>query len=211
MASREVAMELLPFFLEQHARAHAAAMAGGEERTIEDALLDGLSEAQLRRRPLPGVNAIVWLLWHMARSEDVAVNVLLGDGRQVLDEDGWAARLALSQRAMGTGMKDEQVDAVCARIAIDELRAYRIAVGRRTRTVVATLQDDDLDRPIEPQRLLAVDAFVDAEEGARRVAGYWRGRSRRFVLTNSIATHSYLHLGEAGCVRTLLRQPAAPS
>ena len=50
-----------------------------------DDLLSGLTEDQLRHRPHPGVNTIVWLLWHIARAEDIGVNRLLVDGREVLD------------------------------------------------------------------------------------------------------------------------------
>jgi hypothetical protein len=186
-------------------------MSGARERLITDALLDGLDEARLRRRPAPRLNAIAWLLWHMARSEDVAANVLLGDGRQVLDA-GWAALLGLSQRAMGTGMHDAETEAVAARIALPALLAYRDAVGRRTRTIAAALTEEDLARPIAPERLLAADAFSDVEEGERRVQGYWRGRDVLFVLTSAIASHQYLHLGEAQCIKSLLsaRDPSMP-
>ena len=204
-------MQFLPFFLDQHARAHAASMSGAPERLISDALLDGLDEEQLRRRPAPRLNAIAWLLWHMARSEDVTVNVLLGDGRQVLDEGGWAARLGLSERAMGTGMSDAETEAVAARIDIAGLLAYRDAVGRRTRAVVGALPADSLAEPVAPEKLLAVEAFSDVADGARRVRGYWQGRDKLFVLTTAIATHHYLHLGEAQCVKTLLLAGASPA
>jgi hypothetical protein len=59
---------------------------GAIHTTLTDALLQDLDAAQLRRCPAPGVNAIAWLLWHMARCEDVGVNRLVSDGRQVLDD-----------------------------------------------------------------------------------------------------------------------------
>jgi hypothetical protein len=30
----------------------------------------------LRARPAKGVNSILWLLWHMARTEDASVNLV---------------------------------------------------------------------------------------------------------------------------------------
>ena len=188
-------MELLDFLLEQHARSHAAAMTGAGERMAEDQLLDGLTDDQLRLRPCRGVNSIVWLLWHMARSEDVAVNLLLAGRPQVLDENGWPARLGLDRRDMGTGMSDEEVATVGARLEIAALRAYRVAVGRRTREVMRAVHDHELDEPIDAERLLAAGAFLDPAEGARRVATYWHGRPKRHIVTSSISTHSYLHLG----------------
>ena len=52
---------------------------------------------QLRRRPVKGSNSLAWLLWHMARIEDVAVNVVVANRRQVFDE-GWAERLKVPRR-----------------------------------------------------------------------------------------------------------------
>ena len=68
------------------------------------AALRGLSAAQLRGRWRAAFNPPVWLLWHMARIEDVAANLLLTDGTQVLDGDDWPARLGMARRDVGTGM-----------------------------------------------------------------------------------------------------------
>lgn len=197
-------MNLVEFVLDQHARSHAAALTHSPEPLLEDQLLNGLTEAQWRTRPRPRLNSIVWLLWHMARSEDVAVNVLIAERAQVLDEDGWLQRLGLSQHAMGTGMADAEVSSVSARLDVLALRAYRLAVAARTREVVRSLPDDAWERPVAADRLLAAHAFSDPAEAERRIASYWQGRSVRFVLTSSLTMHSYLHLGEAGCIKTLL-------
>ena len=99
-------MDLLSFFLLQHARVHSADMAGGVSPI--DRVFGGLTDEQMRARPGKGVNSPVWLLWHMARTEDVAVNLVVTDTGQVLD-DGWAPRLNVPCRHMGTGMTDDEV------------------------------------------------------------------------------------------------------
>ena len=48
---------------------------------------------QMRLRPHPQLNSIAWLLWHMARSEDMGVNRLIANRPDVLTGDGWASRL----------------------------------------------------------------------------------------------------------------------
>ena len=80
-------MDLLDFFLDQHAHSHAAALTGATEPYLSDQVVADLAEAQLRRRPAEGLNPIAWLLWHLARCEDVTVGVLLTARGQVLDED----------------------------------------------------------------------------------------------------------------------------
>jgi hypothetical protein len=197
-------VDVAEFFLEQHARSHAAALTGATEPLLEDQLLAGLTDADLRARPRPGLNSIAWLLWHLARSEDVAVNVLVAEQPQVLEEEGWLGRLGLSQRAMGTGMSDREVEEVSARLDLTTLRAYRLAVGARTREVVLALPAKAWDRPVNASLLLHVQAFSDQTEGERRVQSCWQGRTTRFVLASSVTTHSYLHFGEAGCLKALL-------
>ena len=77
-------------------------------------LTDGLSERELRGRPHPKANTIVWLVWHIARVEDVGVNRFVVDGRQVMDRDDWVTRLRVTRRDVGTGMTDAEVDGLSA-------------------------------------------------------------------------------------------------
>jgi hypothetical protein len=201
-------MDLLRFILDQHAHSHAATLSDALEPMLSDQIVAGLTDGQIRARPAPGLNSIAWLLWHIARSEDVMVGVLLTERGQVLDEGDWLPGLNLAQRDMGTGMDDAGVSLVSAEIDIAALLAYRLAVGARTREVVPTLHSATWDDPVEPGCLLAAGAFPDREDGLHRVGTYWQGRTRRYILTTSLATHSYQHLGEANAIRSLVRHLA---
>ena len=90
---------------------------GDLHRGLVDGLLSGLPEARLRGRPHPGVNTIVWLLWHSARIEDLSLNRFLADRPQVLD-DGWLERLGVARRDVGTGMSDTEVNELSARVGL---------------------------------------------------------------------------------------------
>ena len=129
-------MDAVSFFLVQHGSLHAAEVAGS--RTYADSVFAGLTDAQMRTRAGKRLNSLAWLLWHMARVEDVVVNLVVADGRQVLDHD-WALRLKVPSRHIGTGMTDHEAIELTAAIDINALRAYRDAVGRRTREVVSAL------------------------------------------------------------------------
>ena len=69
---------------------------------MTDRLLAKLTDAQLRARP-HGQNSIVWLLWHVARAEDVGVNRFAYDRRQVFDDGGWAERVEAFYGGMTRG------------------------------------------------------------------------------------------------------------
>jgi hypothetical protein len=123
-------MDTVAFFVVQHGDLHSAAVAEGE--TYADRVFAGLTDDQMRARPGPGLNSLVWLLWHMARTEDVSVNLVVVDGRQVWDDD-WARRLNAPWRIIGTGMPEGEVAELTARadIAALQSRAARLAGGAR--------------------------------------------------------------------------------
>ncbi|MFN8512738.1 MAG: DinB family protein [Thermomicrobiales bacterium] len=199
-------MDLLDFLLDQHAHSHAAALTNAPEPMLSDQILAGLTDARLRARPAPGLNSIAWLLWHLARCEDVMVGVLLTNHGQLLDEDDWFARLNTTYRDMGTGMDDAGVTAVSAQLDLAALLAYRLAVGTRTRELLPTLPAPTWDDPIDPTRLLIAHAFPNPTDGQHRVATYWQNRTRRYLLTTSITTHNYQHLGEANAIKSLVKR-----
>ncbi len=70
--------------------------------------------------------------------------------------------------------------------------------------MVARLPAADWDGPIEPRCLLDAGAFPNLADGLHRVATYWQGKTRSYLLTSAIAAHSYQHLGEATVIKGLL-------
>jgi hypothetical protein len=197
-------MDTVGFFLVQHASVHSSEVA--REPTYFDRALGGLTEAELRLRPTAGVNSIVWLLWHMARVEDVSVNLVVAGGPQVLDDD-WLRRLDVPWRHIGTGMPDDEVSELTRRADVAAVRAYRDAVGRRTREVVRALAPAAWDEPVE-----RADTARAAEAGAFGPrAGWvddvgfkpWQEQSRAARLSGAALRHNAMHMGEAVTVRGL--------
>src|SRR5713101_2810365 len=111
-------MDAAQFFMLRYEPLHAG---------MTDRLLADLSEVHIRARP-HGVNSIAWLFWHVARAEDMGVNRLATDGREVFDDGGWGTRLGIARRNVGTGMTTEEVSELSASINISALREYWAAV-----------------------------------------------------------------------------------
>jgi DinB superfamily len=197
-------MDAVGFFLVQHASVHSSEVGSGP--SYFDRVLGGLTEAELRLRPAPGVNSIVWLLWHMARTEDASVNLVVADGRQVLDDD-WVRRLDVPWRHIGTGMTDDEVSELTRRADVGAVRAYRDAVGRRTREVVQTLAPAAWEEPVEPAdtaRAATAGAF-GPRAGWVDGVGFkpWQDQSRAARLSGAALRHNAMHMGEAVTVRGL--------
>jgi len=203
-------MDATELFLRDHARVHSKGVGEAEGGMwLENLVLDGLTEEQMRLRPAEGTNSLVWIFWHMARGEDMGVNVIVAGRPQVIEEDNWLDRLGLTRADIGTGMTDDEVADFSACVDIATMRAYRAAVGKRTREVVSALgpgeweqlQDEDA-----MQRALAAGAIG---ENARWLTQVFGGKSKALILGHVGTGHNFWHLGEAMTVRSLagLRLP----
>ena len=190
----------MTFFLLQHSAVHASDVSG---RVVPGQRIFGeLSDEQMRIRPGSGLNSLVWLLWHMARTEDAAVNPVIAGRAQVLDGE-WMRRMKVPWRIIGTGMTDDEVTEMTARADISAVRAYRSAVGLRTREVVLALRPEAWDEIVgveDIKRGAVAGAFRDWVEGANYP---WLGWTRGEQLASSAVRHNAAHLGEAVTIRGL--------
>lgn len=194
-------MDALQFFLVQHARTHSAEVAEVEGGSFADRVFGGLTDDQMRLRPAKGLNSLAWLLWHMARTEDVAVNVVIGRESQVLDDE-WLRRLGVSRRDIGTGMTEDDVAELTERIDLTAARAYRTAVGRRTREVAGQLAParwEEVIGPADIARAVEQSAFGPNADWVGRI---WQNRTGGGHLGTVGIAHNAMHLGEALCVRS---------
>lgn len=193
-------MDLLTFFLRTHAAVHAGDVSGHvfpAQRVFGE-----LGDDQMRMRPGKGLNSLVWILWHMARTEDAAVNPVVAGRDQVLDDE-WMRRMNVPWRIIGTGMTDDEVSEMTARADIAAVRAYRSAVGLRTREVVRALRPEAWDEIVgveDLKRAAVAGAFRDWVEGAKYP---WLGWTRGEQLASSALRHNAAHIGEAVTVRGL--------
>lgn len=198
-------MDWRPLFTMQHGHVHSAQLAQVPV-SYQDLLLQGLAEAQIRLVVEQGQNSIAWLLWHIARCEDAAINVVIDNGNQVLD-DGWCNKLQIQRQDIGTGMTVAEVMDLSAGIDIDALLGYRLAVARRTNEVVERLDDRRLEdaamTDLEVQRLHDLELFGS---NAAWLAEFWQDKPILWFLW--LATgHCYAHLGEGLTVRSLAGSP----
>lgn len=194
------------FYL-QHARLHSSSMAGTGDWSFEDAILDDLALDKIRLIPGKQEHSIAWILWHIARIEDVAMNVLVAGGEQVLIEGSWLARLGINTRSTGNGMSSSEIQDLSQQVNLPALRAYRVEVGRRTRQVCQSLTPQNLRRKVDPQRLERVMTSGALVEAAIGIKQYWGKRDIAGLLLMPASRHILVHMNEALTLkRHVLRQ-----
>jgi hypothetical protein len=196
-------MDLVPFLLQLHATTHAGEISGS---AAPERWLGGLSDDQLRRRPGEGLNSIVWLLWHMARTEDVAVNLVVAGRAQVFDKE-WARRMNVPRPDMGTGMTADEVAVLSEHADVAAVRRYRSAVGARTREVIQALPASAWDEVLsltDTTRAAAVGAFGPNDYWVDGVGHRpWQGITRGHQLGQTAIRHNTAHMGEGITLRSL--------
>jgi DinB family protein len=193
-------MDAKDLFLSQHAAVQSLAVGGNPVSAAERAF-GGLSDAQMRVRPREDLNSLAWIMWHIARAEDIFVNTVVAGRSQVFD-DAWAKRLGVSRRDFGIGMATAEVTDLTRAIDLAALREYRDAVGRRTREIVAGFKDSDWGGEIAGPAVQKAAAEGGFASRAEQMVKAFTGRPRTAVLSGIALFHPAGHLGEAVTVRS---------
>jgi len=189
--------EAMRLFFIQHAQLHSRKMAQTESWSYEDEILDDMTEQRVRRIPHNCENSVAWCIWHIARIEDITMNLLVAGGPQVIHQGEWLVRMKITARDSGNDMSTKELGQLSQSIDLKALRSYRLAVGRQTRQIAASLQAQDLQRKVDPQRLQTVwdQGAVDIKASA--IVDYWSKRSIAGLLLMPATRHMLVHLNEA--------------
>jgi hypothetical protein len=172
-------------------------MAQSEPWSFEDEILADMTEGQVSRVPRNCEHSVAWCIWHIARIEDVTTNLLVAGTPQVLHRENWLERMEMPVCDTGNAMDEHGVAKLSAAIDLEALRAYRVAVGRRTREIVQHLPPEALKQKVDP---ICVQQWMDegaVVEAARGIAEYWSRRTIAGVLLMPATRHPLLQLNEA--------------
>src|SRR5215467_1181084 len=182
--------------------------------------LQGLSDADLVKRPSEQCNPIGWLLWHQTRVEDVMLSHISGRP-QAWVAGQWHDKFGMPAEPhdAGVGHSLEQVMALQPTIAA--LQGYATAVREKTLAVLPTLTPADLERELpfptggtekvgnfrDCSRAtgfiqLAHDAVIQGFVAGLRLglhATYPAPDARGSALASAPGRHSFASCDSAGC------------
>jgi hypothetical protein len=72
----------MALFLKLHAAVHPKRAEERGEWSLAEEAVQGLEDKDLRRVPPGEEHSLTWIMWHLARIEDVTMNVLVAGGAQ---------------------------------------------------------------------------------------------------------------------------------
>lgn len=167
---------------------------------LERGVLDAIPPE--RRRELVDGGGIppVYVLWHMTRHHDVAVNAVLREREEVVHS--WTDRIGVSSdlwRGLAEGADLDLVQVLDP----DAVGGYAMEVLDST---IAWVEGDDgtlgLDRLDEvPQATDALDALGTPSDDFDWLYGMWSGKPRHWFLSWEAHAHVVTHTGELVSLR----------
>ncbi|MDF1513695.1 MAG: DinB family protein [Anaerolineae bacterium] len=167
----------IELFLEQHAMVHDSAMVASDFASFSDDIWKDIREQEISRIPRSEDYSIVWVIWHMARIEDMTMNILVAGTPLISENSDWLIKVRSPVIDTGNGMDHDAVNHLSRCVDIDALRQYRYAVGRRTREIVSELTADDVKKKVDPARIQqVVDQKLVVPE-AMAIVEYWSKRT----------------------------------
>jgi hypothetical protein len=183
--------------LQQHAWAHQGVVSGAEVSTFADQLWGGLDEDTFRKIPPGGEHSIAWCLYHLARIEDTILSVAMAEVPMLLDEDVWAGRLNVPYRDTGNEMPAADIQILSQQIDMAALKAYRAAVGVRTREFIRALTVDRLKVKVTPAHIQKIVDLEAVRVEAKGLLEFWSKRTMEGLLLMPATRHNMVHINEA--------------
>ncbi len=116
-------------------------------RYIADAI-KGLTADELAWSPKPHSNTIIFLMWHLARIEDLWINRILLAGKELYETEGW-------YKKFGTPAQDNGFAYDVAKLKawpvpkIELLQDYAAVIRKKTIGYLKSLTEKQLDEPMD--------------------------------------------------------------
>jgi hypothetical protein len=186
-----------------HSTVHFSDTSGVEFTTLEDELWNDLDEKTFRTASKDHYHTIAYHIWHITRIEDITMNMLAMGEEQVIDSGGWREKLNTSVFDTGNAMTVEEVKKFSDEINMQELKKYRMAVGKRTREIIGSLNAGDMKRKVNQEdlsRILCQGAVLDVPE-SRWLIDFWGRKNVAGLILMPGTRHQVVHLNEAICAK----------
>ncbi len=115
------------------------------EEYVNDAIKK-LSQDELAWRTKPHSNSIAFLMWHLARVEDLWINRILKGGKEIYEAEGWYKKYKTEIQDNGAFFDEAKLKAWPVP-TLKLLKEYAAAVRQTTLAYLKTLNEKDLDEP----------------------------------------------------------------
>ena len=183
-------------FLQIHAKLHPSVVSDTDRNEVDNLLCD-LKQNEYAVMPTRKDETIAWVLWHIARIEDLTMNILVAREEQVFNQD-WRERLNSRITDTGNALTDDEIMELSRTINTEQLICYRNAVAHKTRDIIRSLSAADLKRRVRQDdidKILSVGG-VTQQENSIWLLDFWGKKDVAGILLMPPARHVMLHLND---------------
>ncbi len=192
-------------FLDIHAKLHLSEMSDTEHNEVDDLICD-LTDNEYAIMPTAKDETIAWVIWHIARIEDLTMSVLVADGDQLFNHE-WKQNMNAPIMDTGNSLTDDEIMNLSKSLVIRELLHYRNEVGKRTRQIVQNLKSDDMKRKVSPHGLdkIMLEGGVTKQENSMWLLDFWSKKDIAGILLMPPTRHVMLHINDCCKWKELFR------
>lgn len=185
--------------LSLHSMVHLSIMSGVDKKTFEDELWEGLDENTFRTSQNQKGRTIAYGIWHCTRIEDITMNLLVAGDKQIFNRENWQEKINSNITDTGNAMSEDDIMEFSKNINMEELKNYRIEVGRRTRAIVENLSTQDMKRNFDKHRLQPIldeRAVLDVK-ASNWLIDFWGRKNVAGIILMPMTRHQVIHINES--------------
>jgi hypothetical protein len=183
-------------FLNIHSKLHLSKISDNTRNEVDE-LINDLKESEYSIMPTSKDETIAWAIWHIARIEDLTMNLLVNEGEQVFNEE-WKHKLNAPITDTGNALSDDEIMSLSKSLNISELLNYRNAVGLRTRSIVHQLHPEDMKRKITNEIInkILLEGGVTEDKDSIWLLDFWGTKDVAGILLMPPTRHVFLYLND---------------
>ncbi len=191
--------ESVTLMLGLHSMVHSSIVSDLDKKTFEDELWEGLDEETFRSATNEKGRTIAYGLWHSSRIEDITMNMLVAEDEQVFNTGDWKRRINSSITDTGNSLTESEILEFSKSINMNELKDYRVEVGKKTRAIIKNLIPADMKRRFDKSRLKRIideGAVLDVD-ASNWLVSFWGRKNVSGIILMPATRHHVVHINES--------------
>lgn len=192
-------------FFEIHSDLHLSEVYQMNYNAVDE-LIDDLLDNEYRIMPTSKDETIAWILWHIARIEDVTMGILVAEEKQVFSKE-WKERINTDIIDTGNAMIDDEIMDFSKKVNIKELLKYRNAVGKRTSEIVKGICSEKMTMRVDKNNLdrILLEGGVTQDKGSFELLEFWGKKDIAGLLLMPPTRHELMHLNNCYRLKESIR------
>ena len=169
-------------------------------------LAGDLTPGELVTRILPHTNLLAFDLWHVARTQDWALQTLVRGVPELIDDPRWRGRGRLATHGIGVGLSEAQADDLARGLLLADILEYAGTTHQAILLWLRAIPDEELSRePDVPAHLARYAVYL--EPAMCEEVPWMFQRPQVWRCLSPALNHVRDHLAQAALLKHQLRAP----